>query len=103
MELLRTAMRFQPVISLQAWSCHLRLPAPLAAHVNHPTAAAAREVLAMGDQALMQMAGEQRDAVGSRMMLEKLAGHADLVAAAGEEHLLIERGPMLDRLHVGRL
>ena len=103
MELLRTAMRFQPVISLLPWSRHLRLPVPLAAQVLHPTAAAAGEVLAIGNQARMPMTGEQWDAVGTRMMPEEMAGHEDLVAAAGAEHLLIEPGPVLDRINAAGL
>ena len=68
-----------------------------------PAAAAVGEVLAVGDQALVQVAGEQGDAAGSRVMAEKMAGHADLAAAAGAEHLLIEPGPVLDRLIAGGL
>jgi len=33
-----------------------------------------RQVLAMGDQALMQMAGEQRNALQPRVMPEEVAG-----------------------------
>jgi hypothetical protein len=61
------------------------------------------EVLAMGDQALMQMAGEQWDAVGPRVISEEVAGHGDLTAAAGVEHVLIEPGPVLDRINAGGL
>ena len=66
-----------------------------------PAAAAVGEVLAMGDQALVQVAGEQRDAVSARVMPEEVAGHADLAAAAGAENVLIEPGPVLDRLVAG--
>ena len=52
----------------------------------------------MGDQALMQMAGELRDAVGARMVPEEVAVHADLAAAAGAEDRHMETGPLLDRL-----
>jgi hypothetical protein len=51
----------------------------------------------MGDQGLMQMAGEQRYAVGSWVVAEEMAGHADLMAAAGVEHLLIEPRPVPNR------
>jgi len=54
-------------------------------------------VLAIGNQALMPMLGKQCDAVGTRVMPEEKPGQADLVAAAGAEHLLIEPGPVLDR------
>jgi len=75
----------------------------MAVQVLGPAAAAVGEVLTVGDQALVQVAGEQRDAVGSRVVAEKMAGHADLAAAAGAEHLLIEPGPVLDRLQAGGL
>jgi hypothetical protein len=75
----------------------------MAVQVFCPAAAAVGEVLAMGDQALMQMAGEQRDAVGAGVMPEEVAGHADLAASAGAEHLLIQPGPVLDRLVAGGL
>ena len=51
-------------------SGHLRRPALLAAHVIGPALAAAGEVLAMGDQPLMQLAGEHRDAAHSRVVPE---------------------------------
>ena len=75
----------------------------MAVQVFCPAAAAVGEVLAMGDQPLVQVAGEQRDAVGARVVAEKMAGHADLAAAAGAEHVLIEPGPVLDRLVAGGL
>ena len=68
-----------------------------------PAAATVGEVLAMGDQALVQVAGEQGDAVGAGVMPEEVAGHADLAAAAGAEHVLIEPGPVLDRINAGGL
>jgi hypothetical protein len=77
-------------------SRHLRRPAPLAMAVFCPAAAASGEVLAMGDQPLMQMAGEQRDALGPRVMPEKVAGHADLAAAGLHQHLAVEIRPLLD-------
>ena len=64
-------------------SGHLRRPTPLVVQVFCPAAAAVGEVLAMGDQALLQQAGEQRDAVRPRVMPKEVPGHADLVAAAG--------------------
>jgi hypothetical protein len=70
----------------------------MAVQVFCPAAAAVGEVLAMGDQALVQVAGEQRDAVRAPVVAEEVAGHADLADAAGAEHVLIEPGPILDRL-----
>jgi hypothetical protein len=82
-------------------SCRFRRPAPLAVQVLRPAAAAVGEVLAVGDQALVQVAGEYRDAVGAGVVPEEVAGHAHLAAAAGEQHRLIEPGPALDRLLAG--
>ena len=62
-----------------------------------------RQVLAMGDQALMQMAREQRDALRPRVVPEEVAGHAHLAAAAGAQHGLIQPGPVLERLVAGGL
>jgi hypothetical protein len=75
----------------------------MAVQVFCPTAAAGGEVLAMGDQALVQVAGEQRDAVGARVVPEEVAGHADLTAAAGAEHVLIEPRPLFNHLDAGGL
>jgi len=69
----------------------------MAVQVLGPAAAAVGEVLAVGDQALMQVAGEQRDAVGAGVMSEEMAGHADLAAAVLEQHGLIEVRPLLHR------
>ena len=49
----------------------------------------------MGQQTLMQLAGEQGDAVHPGVMAKPVAGEADLAAAAGQQHLLIEVGPLL--------
>jgi len=75
----------------------------MAVQVFCPAAAAVGEVLAMGNQALVKVTGEQRDAVGPRVVSEKMAGHADLAAAACAEHVLIEPGPVFDRINAGGL
>ena len=69
----------------------------MAVQVFGPAAAAVGEVIAMGDQAVVQLAGKQRDAVGAGVVAEKMAGEADLLAAAGEEHILLQPGPVFDR------
>ena len=51
----------------------------------------------MGDQPLVQLTGEHRDAVHPYVVSEPVAGHADLAAAGLEQHRLIEVGPLLDR------
>ena len=63
-----------------------------------PAAAAVGEVLSVVDQALVQVAGEQRNAIGPRVVAKEMAGHADLVAAAGVEHLLIKPRPVPNRI-----
>jgi len=50
------------------------------------------KVLAVGNQPLMQVAGEQGEAVGTRVVAEEMAGHAYLAAAAGAQHGLIQLG-----------
>jgi hypothetical protein len=88
-----------PVMAL-GWmgdSGHLRRPALLPGHVIGPALAAAGQVLAMGEQALVQLASEHRDAVHSRVVPKPVAGHADLAAAGFEQGALIEVGPLLDR------
>ena len=55
----------------------------------------------MGDQALVQVAGEQGDAVRAGVVAEQVAGHADLAAATGAEHVLIELGPVFDGVASG--
>jgi hypothetical protein len=77
-------------------SDHLWRPAPLPHHVVRPALAAAGEVLALRDQALVQLAGEQRDAVDAGVVAKPVAGHADLAAAGLEQHALVEVGPLLN-------
>jgi hypothetical protein len=52
-------------------------------------------MLTLGDQAVVQMTSEHRDAVSSRVVSESVAGHADLAAAAGAQHVLIQIRPGL--------
>ena len=49
-------------------SGHLRRPALLPGHAVGPALAAAGQVLAMGDQPLVQLTGEHRDAVHPGVM-----------------------------------
>ena len=51
----------------------------------------------MGDQPLIELTGEHRDAVHPGVVAKPVAGHADLAAAGLEQHSLIEVGPLLDR------
>jgi len=78
-------------------------PVQLSVQVLHPAAAAVGEVLSLVDQALVQVAGEQRNAIGPRVVAKEMAGHADLVAAAGVEHLLIKPRPVPNRIKAGGL
>ncbi len=74
------------------WSCPFRRPALPAHHGVGPALAAAGEVLAMGDQAPVQLAGEQRNAARCSVVPEPVAGEADLAAAAGLQQGLIKVG-----------
>jgi hypothetical protein len=51
------------------------------------------DVLPVGDQALVELTREQGDAVGSGVMAEKVAGEADLPAAAGQQLFRPQVGP----------
>ena len=73
-------------------SCAVRVTG----HVVGPALAAAGEVLAVGDQALVQLACEQRDAVHPRMVLKPVAGHADLAAPCRHQNLLVQERPLLN-------
>ena len=61
------------------------------------------EVLAVGNQPLVQVAGEQGDAVGAGVVAKEVAGHADLAAAAFSQHLLIQPRPIFNLLVAGGL
>ena len=62
-------------------SGHLRRLAALTHHVIRPALTAAGEVLAMGDQTLVQLAAQQGDALHPGVMTKPVAGHADLGTA----------------------
>ncbi len=66
-------------------------------HGVGPTLAATGEVLAMGDQALVQLTDEHGDAAHPGVVPEPVAAHADLSAAAPEQHGLIKERPLLNR------
>jgi hypothetical protein len=51
----------------------------------------------MGDEALVQLASEHRDAVHSSVVSKPVTGYADLAAAGFEQGALIEVGPLFDR------
>ena len=77
-------------------SRQLGRPNPLPRQVVSPALALAGEVVALSEQSLVQLTGEQRDAVRPGVVPEEMAGHSDLAAAAGAQHPLIEIGPFLD-------
>ena len=77
-------------------SGHLLRLTLLAHHVVGPILAAAGEVLAMGNEALVQLASEHRNAVHPGVVPESVAGHANLAAAGLEQGVLIEVGPLFD-------
>jgi len=55
----------------------------------------------MDQQALMQLAGEHRDAVHPDVVAEPMTGEADLASAAALQDFFIEIGPLLDGLLQG--
>jgi hypothetical protein len=69
---------------LQFPSSHLRRPAPLGCQILCPALAAVGEVIAVADQALVELAGEQGDAVDASVVAEPVAGDAHLAATATE-------------------
>jgi len=71
-----------------------------------PARATAGEVLSLADQALVELAREQRDLVVTEVMAKRTAGEANLPAAAGDQQGRIKLGPafggMEERLGHGR-
>jgi hypothetical protein len=63
--------------------------------------AAVGEVVAVADQALMKLTGEQGDAVDASVVAEPVAGDAHLSATATQQHLPIEVGPGVNGLLAG--
>jgi hypothetical protein len=61
------------------------------------------DVFPMGNQALVELAGEQGDAVRSGVMAEEVAGEAHLPAATGHQNAQIQPRPLLDGLRPGGL
>ena len=65
-------------------SYRFRSPNLRACRLATPAWAAACEVLALADQALVELAGEQGNLVVIEVMAKRAAGEADLLAAAGD-------------------
>ena len=63
-------------------------------------------MLSLADQALVELAGEQRDLFVTEVMAKRATGEADLLAAAGDQQGRIKLGPafggMEERLGHGR-
>ena len=49
----------------------------------------------MGDQALVPLIGQHRDAIHPRVVPKPVSGHADLAAAGPEQHVAGEVRPVL--------
>lgn len=60
-------------------------------------------MLHLGDQPLVQLAGEQRDAVAPRMVAKPMAGESHLPAAAALQHPVIEVVPLFSGIRSGSL
>ena len=67
-----------------------------------PVGATAGEVLALADQPLVELAGEQGDPVLNEVMVEGAKGEADLLAATGDQQGRIQLGPAFWGLEEGR-
>ncbi|MFZ4805598.1 MAG: hypothetical protein ACOYLI_13180 [Synechococcus lacustris] len=78
---------------------HFRRPALLPRHIFCPAQAATGEVLTVGNQALVQLTGEHWNAVRPGMVTKPVAGHADLAATTGHQHLTIEVWPFIQLLN----
>ena len=67
-----------------------------------PVGATAVEVLALADQALVELASEQGDLALTEVMAEGAACEADLLAAAGDQQGRVQLGPAFWCLQEGR-
>ena len=83
-------------------SCRFRRPTLRACRFACPVGATAGEVLALADQPLVELAGEQGDFSLTEVMAEGAAGEADLLAAAGDQQGRIQLGPAFWGLQEGR-
>ena len=59
-------------------------------------------MLALADQPLVELAGQQGDLGFTKVMAEGAAGEADLLAAAGDQQGRIQLGPAFWGLEEGR-
>ena len=62
-----------------------------------PAGATVGEVIAVTDQAFVQLAGEQWNAVHTSVVAEPMAGDAHLAAPAGQQDFLVEVRPSVHR------
>ena len=83
-------------------SCRFWRPTPRACGLAGPVGTTAGEVLALADQPLVELAGEQGDFSLTEVMAEGAAGEADLLAAAGDQQGRIQLGPAFWGLEEGR-
>ena len=83
-------------------SYRFRRPTQRACRLTAPVVATAGEVLALADQALVELAREQRDLVVTEVMAKRTAGEANLPAAAGDQQGRIKLGPAFWGLEEGR-
>ena len=95
-------MRCKELADWSLSSCRFRCPTPRAFRFACPVGATAGEVLALADQPLVKLAGEQGDFSFPEVMAEGAAGQADLLAAAGDQQGRIQLGPAFWGLEEGR-
>ena len=75
-------------------SSHLRCPAALAGEIIGAALASMGELLAVGDQLLVQLTAQSGGAVWSGVVRQPVAGEADLAAAGGNQKSWIHVGPL---------
>ena len=95
-------MRCREVADWGLGSCGFWRPTPRSGRLAGPVGTTAGEVLALADQALVELAGEQGDLGLTEVMAEGAAGEADLLAAAGGKQGRIQLGPAFWGLEEGR-
>jgi len=94
-------VRCRQAAGLDLGSCGFRSPTPSVGRANAPVGATAGEVIVLADQALVELAGEQGNAVATEVMAKRTAGEADLLAAAGDQQGRIQLGPAFWGLEEG--
>ena len=68
---------------------HFRCPSMLTCQITGPVRTAVGDVFTVGNEALVQLAGEQGHAIGPGMVAKPVTSETNLGAARDQQHLLI--------------